>query len=98
MQHVRIAADVDLTVGDSNRCRNGSPGFHQRLEGLGRFEIGRVGHPVSHNGRLQGDDGLPVSKGLSDRRMDVYKGIGHGIGTYQTVALSIDCQMRSFNC
>ena len=98
MQHVRSAADVDLTVGDSDRRRNGSPRFYQQLEGLSRFEVGRVRHPVGHNGRLQGDDRLPISKGLRNRCVDVDERVGHGFLVYQTVALSIDCQMRSFNC
>ena len=98
MQHVRSAADVNLTVGDSDRRRNGTARLHQGLEDLGRFEVGRVGHPVGHNGRLQGDDGLPISKGLRNRCVDVDERVGHGFWVYQTVALSMDCQMRSFNC
>ena len=89
---------MDLTVGDCDSRWNGTARLHQRLEGLGRFEVSRERHSVRHDGRLQCHNRFPVLKGFRNRCVDVDERIGHGFLGYHTVALSIDCQMRSFNC
>ena len=73
---MRLQPDFDASVDETDGSGYASRYPDVPLDGLGRFQIDRVGHPMGYNGRFQSNDRLPPMQRLRNFGVNVYENIG----------------------